>query len=547
MLKKYYPYLIIILFAVILFIPNLNNSTLFDWDEINFAEASREMIVNNDYQRVTINFEPFWEKPPLFFWMQAVCMNSFGINEFSARLPNAIFGIITLVTLFAIGKKYFGEKMAWLWVVAYAGSVLPQFYFMMGMIDPVFNYFIFLGIYYLYKYSVEKKTDNKNSGKRLKLISLSALFVGLAVLTKGPVAFLIVLLCIIVFFVLKRKLLAFKITEILLFCFVVLIISAFWFGFETLKNGFSFLNEFITYQIRLFTTGDAGHGGPFYYHFLVILIGLFPVSVFAIWGFRKFKQDSSSRSIFHLWMIILFWVVIILFSVVKTKIVHYSSLAYFPVTFLAAYYLNNLANGNIKWKKWQDVLIIIAGFVFTVVVCSVPVIMKFREKWIDKVNDSFSADLIMKNVDWTGFETVPFVLLFAGLLVYVFVRKRKGFFIGLILFFVIYASGINLSLKFLSPKIDEHLQKDIVGFYKSLENQDVYCEVLGFKSYSHLFYTNKKNPINKNSLDKNWLLTGPIDKPVYFVCKSSSQNTVEKEYPALKKINKIGGYLIYTR
>jgi 4-amino-4-deoxy-L-arabinose transferase-like glycosyltransferase len=547
MVKRYYPYVIIFFFAFLLFVPNLNNTTLFDWDEINFAEAAREMIVNGDYTRVTINYLPFWEKPPLFLWMQAVSMNTFGINEFSARLPNAIFGIISLITLFAIGKKYFGERMAWLWVVIYTGSFFAQFYFMMGMIDPVFNYFIFLGIYFLFRYSTEENTEIKSSAERIKLVSLSGVFVGLAVLTKGPVAFLIVFLCIAVYFVLKRKSFSLKVYEMLLFCFIVLIVSTAWFGIETIKNGFFFLQEFIVYQIRLFNTQDAGHGGPFYYHFVVILIGLFPASVFAIWGFKKISSDNVNQKNFHTWMVILFWVVMILFAIVKTKIVHYSSLAYFPVTFLAAYYLNNVITEKAKWKKWKDVLIIIMGSILTIIVVSLPIIFVYKDKWIDRISDRFTTDLIMKPVHWTGFETLAYALLIAGIIVFILVRKRKGFFTGLVFLFVIYTIGINLSLKFFAPKIDEHLQKDVVEFYKSLENKDVYCDVIGFKSYAHLFYTYKKNPENKNSLVHDWLLTGQIDKPVYFLCKSTYRDKMEKEHPEIKEVKQIGGYIVYLR
>ena len=60
--------------AALLFIPFLGRVHLFDWDEINFAEASREMIKMHDYTRVYIDFKPFWEKPPMFFWMQSTAM-----------------------------------------------------------------------------------------------------------------------------------------------------------------------------------------------------------------------------------------------------------------------------------------------------------------------------------------------------------------------------------------------------------------------------------------------------------------------------------------
>ncbi len=60
--------------------PFLGGVHLFDWDEINFAEGAREMIVLKNYLRVHINYEPFWEKPPFFFWLQAASMNLLGIG-----------------------------------------------------------------------------------------------------------------------------------------------------------------------------------------------------------------------------------------------------------------------------------------------------------------------------------------------------------------------------------------------------------------------------------------------------------------------------------
>ena len=96
--------------AGILFIPFLGYVHLFDWDEINFAEISREMLVLRNYTSANINFLPFWEKPPLFFWLQSASMNVFGVNEFAARLPNAICGMITLPVLYQIGAKLYDRK-----------------------------------------------------------------------------------------------------------------------------------------------------------------------------------------------------------------------------------------------------------------------------------------------------------------------------------------------------------------------------------------------------------------------------------------------------
>ena len=95
--NKYFTWHLIISFiAIVLFIPFLGAVHLFDWDEINFAECAREMIVSHNYSLVQINFQPFWEKPPLFIWLQVLSMKMFGVNDFAARFPDAVCGIITL-------------------------------------------------------------------------------------------------------------------------------------------------------------------------------------------------------------------------------------------------------------------------------------------------------------------------------------------------------------------------------------------------------------------------------------------------------------------
>ncbi|MDQ2863968.1 MAG: glycosyltransferase family 39 protein, partial [Bacteroidota bacterium] len=303
---------IIILSGIIFFIPFLGRVHLFDWDEINFAESAREMLVTGNYHRVQINFQPFWEKPPLFFWLQAGCMKLFGVNEFAARLPNAIFGIITLVTIFVIGKKYKNPRFGFIWAISYLGTFLPHLYFKSAIIDPVFNYFIFLGIYYMFKSLALPKTRTG-----LLYIALSGLFIGLSTLTKGPVGLLIFLISFFAYFIFTR----FKnfpgIKSILAFILLYVIVCFFWFGIEVINNGFWFLKEFLSYQVDLFLHPVASHGEPFYYHFVVVFLGCFPVSIIALpvlFGNKIFGKNN-----FRLLMKILFWTVMILFSITTTK------------------------------------------------------------------------------------------------------------------------------------------------------------------------------------------------------------------------------------
>lgn len=549
MLKnKYTPFLIIIVFSALLFIPNLGVVHLFDWDEINFAEGAREMMVLNDYSRVYINFQPFWEKPPLFMWFQVLSMKTFGINEFGARFPNAVFGIITLLVLFQIGKKLFDEKLAIIWVSIYAGTLLTQVYFMSGIIDPVFNFFIFCGIYFLAEFSSSGRFSYQPSTSKNTLnIFLSGFFIGLAVLTKGPVAGLLVILSMISYWVIKRKTFSFRLSELVIFFATIGAVSFAWFGLETVKNGIWFLQEFIVYQIRLFRTEDAGHGGPFYYHFLVILIGLFPASLFAIHGFKRQYSDSDVQQNFKLWMVILFWVVMILFSIVKTKIIHYSSLAYFPTTFLAAYYLHAILTGKSVWKKWLNFALPILGILITSFFIAFPFLLKNKELWIDSVKDKFAVELIKTPVYWSGIEGIFIVLFLFGIIAGILLINKEKVLQGILILFLFAALSFNLTLKNMLPKIDDHLQKSVIGFYEELQTKDCYVDVLGFKSYANLFYSKKQLPENLNSLNHDWLLNGEIDKPVYFICKSTHAVEALKNHPQLKEVKRENGFVMLVR
>ena len=399
--------IIIVVGAIILFVPFLGAVHLFDWDEINFAECAREMLVTHDYFSVKINFQAFWEKPPIFIWMQALSMTVFGINEFAARLPNAVCGIITLLVVFNIGRKLYDERFGLFWVLVFAGSFLPHFYFKSGIIDPWFNLFIFSGIYYFILFSNEKST---------KFLLFSALFIGLGVLTKGPVAVLVFGLCYCVFWMLRRFHPVMNIKQIIVYGLAVASVGGLWFLMLFLTGNSAIIKEFFLYQVRLFNTQDAGHGGPFYYHWLVLLIGCFPLSVFALRGFKRSSFDTPYQKHFKIWMMILFWVVLILFSIVKTKIVHYSSLCYFPLSFLGAYGIYKLLNEEIRWKKSTSILLMSIASMIGIVISALPFLDKYKQKIIDAdiVKDKFGLENLKANVHWTGYEWLIGAVLIIG-------------------------------------------------------------------------------------------------------------------------------------
>lgn len=536
-------YLLIAIVAAFLFVPFLGAVHLFDWDEINFAEAAREMIVSGNYTQVQIDFQPFWEKPPLFIWMQAISMHLFGVNEFAARFPNAIIGIATLVVLFGIGKKLIDDKFGFWWALIYAGSWLPHFYFKSGIIDPTFNFFIFLAVYYAYRISYSDKPS--------RMAILSGVFLGLAVLTKGPAAIIIAVLTLVVYWIYKKGKTGISLLHVLWITLFASLTTLLWFGYEIMAHGWEFVNQFVIYQVRLFTTPDAGHGGPFFYHWIVLLVGCFPASIFLftyLQGRKKsiYLTQSLELKDFRIWMWVLFWVVLLLFSIVKTKIVHYSSLCYFPLSYLAATQVYRILEGKFKLRGWNISLMLFIGIILGIAITLLPLVGVYKAQLIPMIGDQFAKANLQANVNWSVWETgfgAAYVLLVIISGVLLFRHKIQA---GMLCLFTSSIIAIQITVVHFVPKVERYSQGAAIEYFESFIGKDVYVKALGYHSYAHLFYTRKQPSANPNYRNEDWLLNGPVDKPTYFICRITDSEPY-RNHPNLELTGEKNGFVFFKR
>ena len=186
-------------------------------------------------------------------------------------------------------------------------------------------------------------------------------------------------------------------------------------------------------------------------------------------------------------MTILMLVVLIIFSIVKTKILHYSSLTYFPVTFLAALALYRIKNGETGWKWWQTALLSVIGFIYFIIFAGVPLIGLYKDSIIGSIKDKFAAGNLSLDVSWSWWDTsvgVIFLVLFVTGMILIL---RKQYLRGFTALFGVITISLWLFLPIVLPKLETHIQGAPVKFYEGLQGKDVYVNVMGFKSYSHYF------------------------------------------------------------
>jgi 4-amino-4-deoxy-L-arabinose transferase-like glycosyltransferase len=548
-----YPLLLGILGAVF-FIPMNGNLHLFDWDEINFAEIAREMVLTRDYLRIRVNYLPFNEKPPLFMWMQALSMEAFGINEFAARFPNALCGILVLVLLYQLGKKLYDHKFGLIWSLTYFGTLLPHFYFKSAIIDPWFNLFIFLGLHYLILFHWKRnRFDKVLSLSQPAYMVLACLFTGLAILTKGPVAFLIIALTVFVYWIRERFRWFISVPQLIAFSLGSLVVTLVWYGVEYIAHGPKFLIDFTIRQYTIFSTADAGHEGFPGYHFVVPLLGCFPASIFLLRSLYRQPHEKNYQADYKRWMLILFWVVLILFTIVKSKIVHYSSMCYYPMSYLAALVVWQISQGQIAYRAWMGRMLFAIGGIWILTVVLTPIVGLHIE-WLKPLlaADPFAQANLNAQVPWTGWEGLSGIFLLGIIVLSVRYFKSQEAFQGFLLLFGGTAVFLTLVLILYIGKIEGITQRASIEFLKTLRGKPCYVLTIGYKSYAQLFYA-APSPDDKPLYEdpdqwREYLLKGETDREVYILTK----NTTEKDLlawglPDIQRLYEKNGFVFYKR
>ncbi len=548
-MNKYRTELGIILLASLFFLPFLGGVHLFDWDEINFAEIAREMVVSGDYFRPQMDFVFFTEKPPMFMWFQALSMNMFGIGEFASRLPNAIAGVVTLSILYRFGKRIYNHRFGLIWVAAYFGSILPHLYFRSGIIDSWFNLFIFLGIYHLILFHWKKDGEKGIELKRSKWFYLifASVMTGLAILVKGPVALLITLITLGIYWFYVKFRFYINFLELGIYLLFVAITSGLWFAVVTLLYGSQFITEFTIRQWELFIHQDAGHGGFLGYHFVVLLVGCFPASFFMIRSMGKLTIDTSVQKDMRRWMLMLFWVVLILFTIVNTKIVHYSSLAYFPLTYLAAVVIDQLMEKKIKTPSWLKIGILAIALPCGIAIMAAPWIMMHPE-FVQgfAAADPFAQANLGAKINWTGWESISGLIFLAmGIFGVYFMRREEWKKMVLVLF----GGGgvfVFFTLIFFIGRVEMISQNAAIEFFASKKDCNCYVQPLGYKSYGHYFYSETKMDENPQHRDVEWLKTGAIDKDAFFVTKITNAESLDM-LEDVERLYEKNGFVFWRR
>jgi 4-amino-4-deoxy-L-arabinose transferase-like glycosyltransferase len=287
-------WLLLFLSIAAFYLWSLGSLPLVGPDEPRYAEVAREMLARHDLITPTLGGLPWFEKPPLLYWLMIAGYRVLGVSEYAARLGPAICGLLTAVFVYWIGKTIerssdasspvtgesaeqrpdgLGRFSALVWLSSLGAIVFSRG----ASFDIVVTMTVTgaLACFFVWHVRSAPGAGNDAGEPQARMPALLVcfyLFVGLSLLAKGLIGIVIPFGVIGSYFLLRREWPHRRILKSLLWGVPLAIaVAAVWFGPMLSRHGWKFVDQFIVqHHFARFVTNKYHHPEPFYFYLLVL-------------------------------------------------------------------------------------------------------------------------------------------------------------------------------------------------------------------------------------------------------------------------------------
>lgn len=340
-------------------------------DEVFYTQTAKEMMIERTWTVPYLFSQPNFEKPVLTYILLRAGYELFGVTSFSSRLFPALFGILGVLAVYflaLLGHK--NEKKAFICALILSSAGLYIGLSRTVFTDMIFSVLIllaFLAFFYSYQ------------DRRLKGFGIMFSFVsmGLAVLAKGPLGFLIPFAAILLFLGARKD---FKFLSSGYFVsgfFILLAISLPWYWFMIKKFNGAFIHEFFynDHIRRLFEAEHKANDTWFFYPFTMIGC-MFPWSIFvlaSLFGFFTRIREALKEP-FNLFLLCWIAVVFMAFQFAHSKLTSYI----FPLFPALAIFAGGYLYDNLNFNKKSFIFILRAWWVMLLIMPVALIVASFH-------------------------------------------------------------------------------------------------------------------------------------------------------------------------
>lgn len=323
--------------------------------EANYALTAKEMLLSADWLSPRIYGEFWFDKPVMTYWLIIISYLVFGVNEFAARFPSALFSAASVTLAYWFSYKLYGHRQIALLTALVLGTSL-EYWVLARMIitDGVLFFFSSTSLVAFY-------LGLRHHGQGWFIIAYGA--AGLAVLTKGPIGLLLPGLIVVCYVLGSRQWKMLWNLYLFRGLAVFFAVAGPWYYMMYALHGMDFVNMFLGLHNYLrATVSEHPQDNVFYYYLVLFPVSLLPWSGVLAGGIFSRRLPWPVHSGFLLtWMV----VIIGFYSLMATKYLTYVFPASFPAAIITGYYLHQfrLIAGRKRWL-WLSVPACLLFFLF---------------------------------------------------------------------------------------------------------------------------------------------------------------------------------------
>jgi len=368
--QKWVQVAILIGFCIVLYFLNLGRWDLWNPDEPRYAQVAREMVNGGDWVLMHYNGKIYDDKPPLFFWL--IAFSSYlwqGFSSFSVRVPAALFGTLTVLLTFFLGRILYSSRTGFLSGLILATSLEFAYLSTRANIDTTLTFFTTASLLCFLQWYRSGQDKAKNVKKaevevkgeekaKMRNLWIYGFYIGmaLATLAKGPVGFILPLSVSLIYLVFQKDWGGLRRMRLLSGMALFLGIVLLWYLPALLKGGEDYLQATLfKHTIDRYAQGWS-KGRPIYYYLYNFPADFLPWILFVpaavAYGFSRERMEKRKEFLF---LFTWFALVFVFFSLSKGKR---------PIYLLPLYPAVSLMVG----KLWDDFI-------------STPM-ERFRNEWV---------------------------------------------------------------------------------------------------------------------------------------------------------------------
>ena len=329
-----YHILIVIIFSAIVYFIGNSVLSITDPVESNYALTAKEMLQNHNYLSPQIFGHYWYDKPIFYYWELIVGFKLFGISNFGARFFSSLLALCNIYLIYRFVKSQTNHIIAI--TSAIVVSISAEYWIIAkAVITDMTLGLAFNATLMSFYIGYTRHKSGLQNYKRYYLLAYIAS--ALAVLTKGPIGFLLPGLIILVYLVIRQDLRELLDLQILPGLLLLLTLGGSWYYYMYITHGNDFINVFLGVHNWLrATVSEHPKFNVWYYYIPITIIALLPWSILLPKLIYTNRKNWFTNVPFHSFLAVWAGTVILFFSCMATKYSTYSFPALTPLAILIA-------------------------------------------------------------------------------------------------------------------------------------------------------------------------------------------------------------------